>query len=249
VGGPNFTNQTGIIRIGEPVGSFWGLIREGTWSEAERDQAAKFTSYRNNLTMLPGDIKYRDINGDGAITDADRTIIGNGSPKAWGTFSNTVRFKNFDLTFDVQYSYGNDVMDMTLHPSEDRVSIANSYTTVLNAWTPTNQNTPVAQIRETRAGYVTNVDSHWIFDGSFLRGRNLLLGYNIPSEVISKLKLSKLRVYVSAQNFFLLTKYPHGDPEVTPTNGDQNSNVFSQGMIWHGYPKPTTYMAGLQIAF
>lgn len=249
VGGPNFTNQTGVIRIGEPVGSFWGLTRLGTWSEAERDEAAKFTSYRNNLTMLPGDIKYKDINGDGAITDADRSIIGNGSPKAWGTFSNTVRFKNFDLTFDVQYSYGNDVMDMTLHPSEDRVSIANSYTSVLNAWTPTNQNTPVAQIRETRAGYVTNVDSHWIFDGSFLRGRNLLLGYNIPSEVISKLKLSKLRVYVSAQNFFLLTKYPHGDPEVTPTNGDQNSNVFSQGMIWHGYPKPTTYMAGLQIAF
>ncbi|WP_229216514.1 TonB-dependent receptor [Dyadobacter sp. 3J3] len=249
VGGPNFTNQTGIIRIGEPVGSFWGLTRLGTWSEAERDEAAKFTSYRNNLTMLPGDIKYKDLNGDGAITDADRSIIGNGSPKAWGTFSNTVRFKSFDLTFDVQYSYGNDVMDMTLHPSEDRVSIANSYTTVLNAWTPTNQNTPVAQIRETRAGYVTNVDSHWIFDGSFLRGRNLLLGYNFPSAVTSKLKLSKLRVYLSAQNFFLLTKYPHGDPEVTPTNGDQNSNVFSQGMIWHGYPKPTTYMAGLQIAF
>ena len=249
VGGPNFTNQTGIIRIGEPVGSFWGLTRLGTWSEAERDEAAKFTSYRNNLTMLPGDIKYKDINGDGAITDADRSIIGNGSPKAWGTFSNTVRFKSFDLTFDVQYSYGNDVMDMTLHPSEDRVSIANSYTSVLNAWTPTNQNTPVAQIRETRAGYVTNVDSHWIFDGSFLRGRNLLLGYNFPSEMTSKLKLSKLRLYVSAQNFFLLTKYPHGDPEVTPTNGDQNSNVFSQGMIWHGYPKPTTYMAGLQIAF
>ncbi|MCF0057616.1 TonB-dependent receptor [Dyadobacter sp. CY356] len=249
VGGPNFTNQTGIIRIGEPVGSFWGLTRLGTWSEAERDEAAKFTSYRNNLTMLPGDIKYKDLNGDGAITDADRSIIGNGSPKAWGTFSNTVRFKSFDLTFDVQYSYGNDVMDMTLHPSEDRVSIANSYTTVLNAWTPTNQNTPVAQIRETRAGYVTNVDSHWIFDGSFLRGRNLLLGYNFPSALTSKLKMSKLRLYVSAQNFFLLTKYPHGDPEVTPTNGDQNSNVFSQGMIWHGYPKPTTYMAGLQIAF
>ncbi|GLU54042.1 SusC/RagA family TonB-linked outer membrane protein [Dyadobacter frigoris] len=249
VGGPSFTNQTGIIRIGQPVGSFWGLIREGTWSEAERDQAAKFTSYRNNLTMLPGDIKYKDINGDGAITDADRTIIGNGSPKAWGTFSNTVRYKSFDLTFDVAYSYGNDVLDMTKHSSEDRVSIANSYTSVLDAWTPTNQNTPIAQIRETRAGYVTNVDSHWVYDGSFLRGRNLLLGYNFPSAVISKLKLSKLRVYLSAQNFFLLTKYPHGDPEVTPTNGDQNSNVFSQGMIWHGYPKPTTYMAGLQIAF
>jgi len=249
VGGPNFTNQTGIIRIGEPVGSFWGLTRLGTWSEAERDEAAKFTSYRNNLTMLPGDIKYKDVNGDNAITDADRSIIGNGSPKGWGSFINTIRYKAFDLTFDVAYSYGNDVLDMTLHPSEDRQSIANSYTTVLDAWTPEHQNTPVAQIRETRAGYVTNVDSHWVFDGSFIRGRNLLLGYNFPSEMVSKIKLSKLRLYVSAQNFFLLTKYPHGDPEVTPTNGDQNSNVFSQGMIWHGYPKPTTYMAGLQIAF
>ncbi len=113
--------------------------------------------------------------------------------KRWGTFSNTVRYKSFDLTFDVAYSYGNDVLDMTLHPSEDRVSIANSYTTVLDAWTPTNQNTPVAQIRETRAGYVTNVDSHWIFDGSFLRGRNLLLGYNFPSDVISKLKLEQTK--------------------------------------------------------
>ena len=248
VGGPNFTNQTGIIRIGEPVGSFWGLTRLGTWSEAERDEAAKFTSYRNNLTMLPGDIKYKDVNGDHAITDADRSIIGNGSPKGWGSFSNTLRFKGLDLTVDIAYSYGNDVLDMTLHPSEDRQAIANSYTTVLNAWTPTNQNTPVAQIRETRAGYVTNVDSHWVFDGSFLRGRNAILGYNFPSEMVSKIKLSKLRLYVSAQNFFLLTKYPHGDPEVTPTNGDQNSNVFSQGMIWHGYPKPTTYTFGLQIA-
>lgn len=249
VGGPNFTNQTGIIRIGEPVGSFWGLTRLGTWSEAERDEAAQFTSYRNNLKMLPGDIKYKDLNGDKAITDADRSIIGNGSPKGWGSFINTIRYKAFDLTFDVAYSYGNDVLDMTLHPSEDRQAIANSYTTVLDAWTPNNQNTPVAEIRETRAGYVTNVDSHWVFDGSFLRGRNLLLGYNFPSEMVSKIKLSKLRLYLSAQNFFLLTKYPHGDPEVTPTNGDQNSNVFSQGMIWHGYPKPTTYMAGLQIAF
>jgi TonB-linked SusC/RagA family outer membrane protein len=248
VGGPNFTNQTGIIRIGEPVGSFWGLTRLGTWSEAERDQAAQFTSYRNNLKMLPGDIKYKDVNGDKAITDADRSIIGNGSPKGWGSFTNTVRFKGFDMTVDLAYSYGNDVLDMTLHPSEDRVSIANSYTSVLNAWTPTNQNTPVAEIRETRAGYVTNVDSHWVFDGSFLRGRNLLLGYNFPVEMVNKIKLSKLRIYLSAQNFFLLTKYPHGDPEVTPTNGDQNSNVFSQGMIWHGYPKPTTYTAGLQIA-
>jgi len=163
--------------------------------------------------------------------------------------ANTVRYGNFDLTFDMQFSYGNDVMDMNLHASEDRVSIANSYATVLGAWTPQNQNSQIAEIRETRAGYVTNVDTHWIFDGSFLRGRNLLLGYSFPSDMISKIKLSKLRLYVSAQNFFLLTKYPFGDPEQTPIRGGDADNVFSQGMIWHSYPKPTTYMAGLQIAF
>lgn len=250
VGGPNFTNQTNIIRIGQPVGSFWGLTRLGVWSEAEREEAAKFTSYRNGLTILPGDIKYLDVNGDKAITDADRSIIGNGSPLAWGAFTNTFRYNNFDLTLELQYSYGNDVMMMNLHASEDRQALANSYTSVLNAWTPTNQNSPIAQIRDTRAGYVTNVDSHWIKDGSFLRGKNLLLGYNFPSNVTNKLKLSRLRVYASAQNFFLLlTDKIIGDPEVTPTNQGDNSSAFSQGMMWHNYPKPTIYMAGLQLTF
>lgn len=250
VGGPNFTNQTNIIRIGEPVGSFWGLTRLGTWSEAERDQAAQFTSYRNGLTLLPGDIKYLDVNGDKAITDADRSIIGNGSPKGWGALTNNFKLGNFDATLELQYMYGNDVLLMNLHPSEDRQALANSYTSVLNAWTPTNQNTMIAQIRDTRAGYVTNVDSHWVKDGSFLRGKNLLLGYTLPSAITNKLKLNRLRVYASAQNFFLLVDDPIiGDPEVTPTNqgtGDNNS-AFSQGEIWHNYPKPTTYLLGLQI--
>ena len=249
VGGPNFTNQTSIIRVGEPVGAFWGLTRVGTWSEAEREEAAKFTSYRNGLTILPGDIKYLDVNGDKAITDADRSIIGNGSPKFWGAFTNSFRYDNFDLTFETQFSQGNQVLLLNLHPSEDRQALANSYTTVLNAWTPTNQNTPIAEIRDTRAGYVTNVDSHWVKDGSFLRGKNLLLGYTVPPLFTNKIKLSKLRVYVTAQNFFLLVKDKVvGDPEVTPTNQGNDNSAFSQGIIWHNYPKPTIFMAGLQIA-
>ncbi|WP_460941564.1 SusC/RagA family TonB-linked outer membrane protein [Spirosoma daeguense] len=250
VGGPNFTNPTNVIRVGEPVGAFWGLTRLGTWSEAEREEAAKFTSYRNNLTMLPGDIKYLDVNGDKTITDADRSIIGNGSPKGWGALTNQFKFKNFDATLELQFSYGNDVMLMNLHPSEDRQAIANSYKSVLNAWTPTNQNTMIAQIRETRAGYVTNVDSHWIKNGSFLRGRNILLGYTFPSEVTNRLKLSRLRVYGTVQNFFLLVEDPIvGDPEVTPTNQGDGNSAFSQGMIWHNYPKPTTFLFGLQVGF
>nr|WP_262899935.1 TonB-dependent receptor [Aquirufa aurantiipilula] len=250
VGGPNFTNPTNIIRVGEPVGSFWGLTRLGIWGTAEAEEAAKWTSYRNGLKILPGDIKYKDFNGDRAITDADRSIIGNGSPDFWGAISNSFKYKSFDLTLEMQFNYGNEVMLMNLHPSEDRQALANSYTSVLNAWTPTNQNTMIAEIRDTRAGYVTNVDTWWIKDGSFLRGRNLMLGYNVPSNVVSKLNLSRLRVYATAQNFFLLVKDPIvGDPEVTPTNQGGGNSAFSQGMIWHNYPKPTIYMLGLQVAF
>ncbi|MFB9296501.1 SusC/RagA family TonB-linked outer membrane protein [Persicitalea jodogahamensis] len=249
VGGPNFTNPTNIIRVGEPVGSFWGLTRLGVWSEAEREEAAKFTSYRNGLTILPGDIKYLDVNGDYAITDADRSIIGNGSPKGWGALNNSLKFGNFDATLELQFMYGNQVMLMNLHPSEDRQALANSYTSVLDAWTPTNQDTQIAEIRETRAGYVTNVDTQWIKNGSFLRGRNALFGYTFPTELTNRLKMNRLRIYVSAQNFFLLVEDPIvGDPEVTPTNQGGGNSAFSQGMIWHNYPKPTTYLFGIQLS-
>ncbi|HDZ13915.1 MAG TPA: TonB-dependent receptor, partial [Pricia sp.] len=248
VGGPGITNETNIIRIGEPVGAFWGLTRLGVWGTDEAEEAASFVSYRNNLTLLPGDIKYKDFNGDKIINDDDRTIIGNGYPTAQGSLINTVNYKGLDLTFDLQYSWGNDVMDMNLHSSEDRQSLANSYRTVLNAWTPDNQNTMIAQVRDTRAGYVTNVDSHWVKDGSFLRGRNLVLGYSFGPELLERLYLNKLRVYTSAQNFFLVVdKELLGDPEVIPIRGGAGNNVFSQGMKWHEYPRATTFVIGLQV--
>src|SRR5690606_10541993 len=151
VGGVVFINPTNIIREGAPVGSFYGLIREGIWSEAEREEAAKFASYRNGLPILPGDIKYRDVNGDYAITDADRMIIGNGSPDGWGALVNEFTYRNWGLTVDLQYAYGNDVFELSMGSSEDRVALANSYRTVLNAWTPENQHSIIPELRDTRA--------------------------------------------------------------------------------------------------
>ena len=241
VGNPNFTNQTGIIRVGDPVGSFWGLVRLGTWGTDEAAEAAKF-NYRGGKPMLPGDIKYLDVNGDYLINDNDRMIIGKAYPDVYGSLINTWKYKGFDLTLDLQYSYGNDVLNMTKHSGEDRVSISNSYKSVLGAWTAENQNSDIAAIRDTRAGYVTNVDTHWLEDGSFIRGRNLLLGYNVPFSAIERLRLERLRVYASVQNFFLATKFSGNDPEVT-TYG----NVFAQGQTFFDYPKPTMYMLGLSI--
>ncbi|WP_423146002.1 TonB-dependent receptor [Rubrolithibacter danxiaensis] len=241
-GNPNFLSNTGIIQVGKPVGSFYGLVRMGTWGTDEAAEAAKFASYRGGKPILPGDIKYLDVNGDYAINDADRVIIGNNNPDAYGSFFNNFTYKNFDLTLELQYSYGNDVLNQTHHSGEDRVGIANSFASVLNAWTPDNQNTPIAAIRDTRAGYVTNVDSHWVEDGSFLRGKNLLLGYNFSSAIAKKLRVSRLRVYGSVQNFFLNTKFSGNDPEVTTY-----SNSFAQGQTFFDYPKPTTYLLGLNV--
>lgn len=246
VGGVVFISPTNIIRVGEPVGSFKGLVRLGVWSEAERDEAAKYASYRNGLPILPGDIKYLDVNGDYAITDADRMIIGNGSPKGWGTFLNSIRYKKFDFTLELQYTYGNNTYELSTGSSEDRVAIANSYKTVLNAWRPDNQNTVIPEIRDTRAGYVINEDTHWLKDGSFIRGRNILLGYTFSNKIMDKLRLNRFRVYGSIQNFFLITADEvNGDPETVGTTF--GAGVFSQGLTYHAYPKSTTFMFGIQL--
>jgi len=245
VGNPNFTNQTGVIMEGQPVGSFWGLNRLGTWGSDEAAEAAKFgvNTYRGtNKPLLPGDVKYLDVDGNYAINDNDRMIIGNGNPKSYGSFINNLQYKAFDLVLDLQYSYGNDVLNMTMHSGEDRTGLANSYASVLNAWTETNEGGEIAAVRDSKAGYVSNVDTHWIEDGSFLRGRNLVVGYTLPSNVVERIHLSRARVYVSTQNFFLATKFSGNDPEVSTY-----TNPFAQGQTFFDYPKPTTYMFGISV--
>lgn len=243
-GNPNFLSNTGIIQVGQPVGSFWGLVRQGVWTDAERAEAAKYSSYRGGKPILPGDLKYLDVNGDYAINDLDRMIIGNGNAKGWGSFNNSFSYKNFDLLLEIGYMYGNDVLNQTKHSGEDRTGIANSFSTVLDYYQPgkNNNNTMIATTRDTRAGYVTNVDTRWVEDGSFIRGKNLLLGYNFSANTLSKLKISKLRVTASVQNFFLKTKFSGNDPEVTTY-----SNAFAQGQTFFDYPKPTTYMLGISL--
>ncbi len=235
--GPYFLNQTNILRVGEPVGSFWGLVREGTWNTDEAEAAAEYG-------QEPGDLKFRDLNDDGAINNDDYTIIGNGTPDFFGSLNNTFTYKNLDFSIELQYMYGNDVYQLTEHSSLDRVGIANSYADVLNAWTPDNQDTPIAQWRPTSAGYDSFLDTYKVKDGSFLRGKNIMLGYSLSPGIISNLGIQNARIYVSAQNFFLLTKYDGYDPETTTYY-----DTFSQGIQFHDYPKPRTFTFGINLTF
>ena len=237
-GGSDIFSSRTIIREGEPVGSFFGLVHLGTWGTDEADEAA--TYFR-----LPGDVKIEDRNNDGVINQADRTIIGKGIPDGYGSLINTFHYKNFELLVDLQFQYGNDVMYITTRPQENRQGIANSLSTVLNGWTPENQDTPIAQWRPVSAGYDNLDTSHMIQDGSFIRGRNLLLGYNFSPEIAEKLRLSRLKIYTSAQNFFVSTKYQGYDPEVQTSD-----TTFGQGEVnFDQYPKPRVFMIGLNASF
>src|SRR5690606_33034690 len=145
-GGADIFSGSTIIREGEPVGAFFGFVHLGTWGTHEEDLAAKYLK-------KPGDIKYEDVDGNDVINDNDRVIIGNGIPDGYGTLLNTLTYKNLSLTIDLQFMYGNDVLYRSKHSAEDRQGIANSFKTVLNAWTPENQNTNIAELRPVSAGY------------------------------------------------------------------------------------------------
>lgn len=234
---PDFLGKNVILRVGEPVGSFWGYKLLGTWGSDEAEEAAKYGK-------KPGDLKHEDLNHDNQINDADKQIIGRGTPDFYGTFNNYLQYKNFDFSLELQYSVGADVLNNTNHSSEDRTSIANSKKTVLNAWTEDNQDTPIAQTRLASAGYTTLIDSHKVENGSFLRGKNISIGYSLPVELISKIGFSKLRVSFSAQNFFLITSYSGYDPEVSTWD-----TGFSQNIQFYDYPKARSYTFGLSASF
>jgi TonB-linked SusC/RagA family outer membrane protein len=234
-GGADIIGASTIIREGYPVSSFFGFVHLGTWNLDQADLAASFGK-------RPGDIRYEDVNGDGVINDRDRVIMGQGIPKGFGTLMNTFNYKNFELLVDLQFMYGNGVLWRSKHSAEDRTGIANSFRTVLNAWTPQNQDTNIAEIRPMSAGYNTFNDTDRLQDGSFLRGRNLMFAYVFQPQLVQKLQLSRLRAFVSVQNFFLTTPFQGYDPEVSTSGA-----AFDQGVDLYAYPKPRVFMLGLNI--
>jgi TonB-linked SusC/RagA family outer membrane protein len=236
---PSFLSNFLLARVGDPAGEFWGYKVLGTWGTAEAAQAAKYG-------LLPGDLKLWDKNGDGKITADDKTVLGKSTPDGYGTFTNNFQYKQFDLGIELQFDYGNQIMNLTKHSGQDRTGQANSYATVLNAWTPTNQNTNIAEDRPAYVRYQTEIYSTKVENGSFIRGKAITLGYTFSSKTLSSLKMSRLRIYGQVQNAFLITKYSGYDPETSTYNGSSN---FTQGIQFYDYPKPRTFLLGVNASF
>ena len=206
---------------------------------------------------VAGGEKFRDINGknaqgqltgqpDGQLNSDDRTIIGNPHPKyTWG-LSNDFSFKGFDLSVFFQGSQGNDILSYTLMELNLLSGINNATTEALKRWTPTNTNTDVPRAA---AGRTRRVSTRWVQDGSYVRLKNISLGYNLPQALTQSLRIQKLRVYVSAQNLLTFTDYEGYDPEVNYlSEGATNSNR-NLGLDYGSYPNAKSLTMGLNIGF
>ncbi|UFH53359.1 TonB-dependent receptor [Spirosoma sp. KNUC1025] len=237
--GPNFLGQTNILRVGESIGSLYGMTRLGTYSSDEADLAAQHN-------LKPGDRKYI-YNADGSNY---YSIIGHTTPKWTGTFSNSIKFKNWDFNFDIRFVQGINTAATFKHSTEDRQTIANSLATVLDAWTPDHQNTMISQVRNYKFAQDSHFDTWWVEDGSFIRGQNFVLGYSLPTATLQRLKINRLRVYGSVQNLFVITKYSGYDPEVDTFNTGYGANSsFSQNLDFFSYPRPRVWNLGVNLTF
>jgi TonB-linked SusC/RagA family outer membrane protein len=223
----NGVSNTNVILPGQPLGTFWGL---------------KFLG----VDPATGDAIYDDKNGDGRITPDDGQVIGNAQPKLFGGFTNRVTWKGFELSGFFQFSYGNSILNLTnqtlLNSGADLQS--NQSRKALQRWKKEGDITSVPKYVY-QSTYNNFLSSRYLEDGSYVRLKNVSLGYNLPKQWISRYKLSNIRVYVSGTNLWTLTSYSGPDPEVSTLDG----STTAQGIDFFTFPQVRTVIAGLSVNF
>lgn len=232
----DWVNGGSILRVGESMGSFYGLVREGVWTK-EDFEAGKCE--KNKV----GRAKRSD----------DRQIIGKGLPDWSGSWVNNFSYKNFDLTVDMQFVWGVETMQRFFHSTYDRMGITNGLKNILyDAYDGSNPGTMEQMIylqNDGHAGQDTTTDSQWVCDGSYLRLNMVQLGYTFDSSVIKRIGLSGLRLYLSGNNLFQIVSkdFLGYDPESTSVSGTDGK--FGQNMTFFSYPRARTYTFGVNVTF
>lgn len=236
-GGFEGENITRIVE-GESLYHYYGLVMDGIYqTQAEVD--AVFTSPQT--TVQPGDIRYLDLNGDGNITNADKTIIGDALPDFTYGLNLDATYKNWDFNVFITGVQGRDLMNTNIYDLEGMPRLFNAGVGVLNRWTGPGTSNSVP--RAGGAPQNLSISTRYLEDGSFARLKNLSIGYTLPSNLFGKDYFSKARIYVSGQNVFTITNYSGLDPEIAA------GNPFDSGIDRGAFPQPKTFLVGLQVTF
>lgn len=260
-----------MFKVGQPMGVFYGYVTEGLFrNEADilshATQTGGSDPYANKIDKTSGawigDLKFKDLNGDGIINDADQTIIGDPNPDLTFGFTNTFTYKDWELNIGLTGQVGGDVLNWARYRTEGLSSIwDNQAVSVLDRAQAVkidpNGGDDISnlQLADGHNGMprFSNLDSNgnqrmsdrWIEDGSYLRIQNISLSYNLPSKWAKKAFLQNAKFYVNVQNVYTFTKYSGYDPEI----GAFNQSSLLQNIDRGRYPTPRTYTVGLNLSF
>ncbi len=234
-----------ITRIGDPVGSYYGYQVVGVYQTQAQIAAAPVDKLVGTGGARPGDLQFKDVNGDGQITTADRTTLGSYMPKFTYGITNKFRYKNFDMTIFFQGVEGREILNLTQRHLLNGEANFNSYAEYNNRWVsetqPGNGVIPRADRNSALHGNNFRPSSFQMENGSYLRLRNATIGYEFAIKNVSK----KVRVYLSGTNLLIWTKYLGFNPEVQ----QQASNSLVPGEDYGAYPISRTFLLGFNVTF
>lgn len=225
---------------GQPIGSFYGYVTDGlfqNWNEVN-NYAYQFQGSDPARSTSPGDIRFKDLDNNGVINDNDRTFIGNPTPEWTFSINNSFAYKNFDLQIFFQGVAGNDILNANKMWQESMSIVENQTVKVLDRWTGEGTSNSVPRAVFSDPNQNSRISTRFIEDGSYIRLKNLTLGYTLPQAISRKAFINNARLYVSCQNLFTLTKYSGFDPEVNVDGVDLST-----------YPLTRTISFGVNLNF
>jgi hypothetical protein len=244
---------THITQIGSVPGSFFGYDVVGVYqNDAEVTKGPSIINANGTIQSRPGNLKFRDVNNDGVITTADRTILGDPFPDFTYGITNNFSYNNFDFAFTLQGVHGFEVLNLGRRYYGNYAGLYNVLRSASNGWRsesdPGDGMTPMIDRNfNNYAGstVINNITSNFVEDGSFLRIRNITLGYNLPESVLRSLRVTNARFSLTVQNAYTFTKYEGYNPEVSAQGG----SPLVPGVDAGGYPLARSFNLGINIGF
>lgn len=255
-GGNNITRT----EQGEPIQGFYGWVVDGIFQSNDEARNAPRqvlpenpADYNPAIHTAAGDIKFKDLNDDGVIDENDRTFLGNFMPDFTYGLNVNAAYKGLSLSMLIQGVQGNEIYNGTKVLTQGMMRLFNADEDVLDAWTPENPDTDVPRAVSGDPNHNARTSDRFVEDGSYLRLKNLTLGYRVPESAVSSLfkeAVSGVNLYFTAQNLLTFTKYTGYDPEIgaSSTYSGDNANLL-QGVDFGFYPQPRTFILGLNVSF
>lgn len=239
-GTEHFPTQT---RVGKPIGAFYLYKADGIFqSQQEIDSYVDKNGNKIQPNAAPGDIRFRDVNGDGVIGEDDKVYSGSGIPKVEANITFDCSWKGFDLNFVLSSGWDFKLYNGNKYFYEGMNSGSNFLTSALNAWTPTNTNTSVPRAVYQDPNNNTRESTRFLENGNFVKLRQLQLGYTLPAKLTRSFYVDRLRFYVSGENLFTITDYDGIDPEFS-------RGVLNTGVDQMIYPFTRSFTVGAQLTF